>query len=48
MVDDGDAKTMLQGCATDAQHYYDAANSEALAQAFSGIAQSLTNVRLAR
>ncbi|MGN6466912.1 MAG: pilus assembly protein TadG-related protein [Rhizobiaceae bacterium] len=43
-----EAKTLLQGCATDAQHYYDATNSEALAQAFSGIAQSLTNVRLAR
>jgi hypothetical protein len=43
-----EARTLLQGCATDAQHYYDATNSEALAQAFSGIAQSLTNVRLAR
>jgi Flp pilus assembly protein TadG len=43
-----EARALLQGCATDAQHYYDATNSEALAQAFSGIAQSLTNVRLAR
>lgn len=48
MVDDGNAKTMLQNCATDAQHYYDATNSAALAAAFSGIGQSLTNVRLAR
>ena len=43
-----EARALLQGCAADAQHYYDATNSEALAQAFSGIAQSLTNVRLAR
>jgi Flp pilus assembly protein TadG len=43
-----EAKALLQGCATDPQHYYDATNSEALAQAFAGIAQSLTNVRLAR
>ena len=45
---ENEARALLQGCATDAQHYYDATNSEALAQAFSGIAQSLTNVRLAR
>jgi hypothetical protein len=48
MVDDGDAKSLLEDCATDAQHYYDATNSEALAEAFAGIGQSLTNVRLAR
>jgi Flp pilus assembly protein TadG len=43
-----EARALLQGCATDAQHYYNATNSVALAEAFSGIAQSLTNVRLAR
>ena len=47
-VDDTDAKTMLQGCATDAEHYYDASDSEALLAAFSGIARSLSLVRLAR
>jgi Flp pilus assembly protein TadG len=47
-VDDGDAKTMLLGCATDAEHYYDASDPEALLAAFTGIAQSLSQVRLAR
>lgn len=47
-VDDGDAKTMLQGCATDAEHYYDASDPEKLLAAFSGIARSLSVVRLAR
>lgn len=48
MVDDGAAKTMLQGCATDPYHYYDATDSTKLLAAFSGIAQSLSQVRLAR
>jgi hypothetical protein len=48
MVNDVDVKAMLQNCATDAQHYYDATNSATLAEAFAGIGQSLTNVRLAR
>jgi hypothetical protein len=47
-VDDAAARTMLQGCATDAQHYYDASDPEALLVAFAGIAQSLRQVRLAR
>lgn len=47
-VDDTDAKAMLQGCATDSEHYYDATDSEALLAAFSGIARSLSLVRLAR
>lgn len=47
-VDDGAAKTMLQGCATDLAHYYDASDESKLLAAFSGIAQSLTQVRLAR
>ena len=48
MVDDGAAKTMLQNCATDVAHYYDASDSAKLLSAFSGIAQSLSQVRLAR
>lgn len=48
MVDDGAGKTMLQNCATDANHYYDASDSSKLLAAFSGIAQSLSQVRLAR
>lgn len=47
-VDDGAAKTMLQGCATDLAHYYDASDENKLLAAFSGIAQSLSQVRLAR
>ncbi|MER2534517.1 MAG: TadE/TadG family type IV pilus assembly protein [Rhizobiaceae bacterium] len=47
-VDDGAAKTMLQDCATDKSHYYDASDESKLLAAFSGIAQSLTQVRLAR
>lgn len=47
-VDDGAAKTMLQGCATDAEHYYDASDPDKLLAAFSGIARSLSVVRLAR
>ncbi len=48
MVDNADAKTLLQNCATDPEHYYDASDSEKLMSAFSGIAQSLSQVRLAR
>lgn len=48
MVDDGAAKIMLQDCATDAHHYYDATDSAAMLAAFQDIGQSLTNVRLAR
>ena len=48
MVDDGPAKAMLESCATDASHYYDATDSTKLLAAFSGIAQSLSQVRLAR
>ena len=43
-----DAKAMLEGCASDASHYYDASDPEKLLAAFSGIAQSLSQVRLAR
>ena len=47
-VDDTAAKTMLEGCASGADHYYDATDSAKLISAFSGIAQSLSEVRLAR
>ena len=45
-VDDQDAKDMLETCATDATHYYDASDSELLLAAFAGIGESLTRVRL--
>jgi hypothetical protein len=48
MVDDADAKSMMQDCATDADHYFDASDSESLLAAFSGISSSLRVVRLAR
>ena len=48
MVTDTDAKSLLEGCASDAEHYYDASNPEKLMAAFAGIAQSLSKVRLAR
>jgi len=47
-VEDAAAKTMLQGCATDSDHYYDATDASALLEAFMGIGASLTQVRLAR
>lgn len=48
MVDDAAAKTMLQSCATDSDHYFDASDPDKLVAAFTGIAQSLSQVRLAR
>lgn len=47
-VTDVAAKTMLQGCATDSDHYYDATNAAALAAAFQSIGQSLTSLRLSQ
>lgn len=47
-VTDVAAKTMLQGCATDAAHYYDATDAAALAAAFQAIGQSLTSLRLSQ
>jgi hypothetical protein len=37
---------MLQGCATDADHYYSAVNATELAQAFENIADQLRVVRV--
>lgn len=47
-VEDAAAKTMLETCATDSSHYYDASDSQKLLDAFIGIGASLTQVRLAR
>ena len=47
-VTDTDTKKMLQGCATDAAHYYDATDSAALSAAFQSIGQSLTSLRLSQ
>lgn len=48
MVDDPVARDMLKACATSSEHYFEAANASILSAAFSGIAQSLQVVRLAR
>lgn len=48
MVTNTDAKAMLEYCATDPAHYFDASDPDKLVSAFSGIAQSLAQVRLAR
>lgn len=49
MVDNSDARKMLQACATTpTAHYFNASDPTALMAAFSEIAQSLTLVRLAR
>lgn len=47
-VESVQSKQLLQDCATDAQHYFDATDSAALKSAFSDIAESLQMVRLAR
>lgn len=48
MVDNDVSRQMLADCATDSDHYYDASDSSKLLLAFQGIADSLTQVRLAR
>jgi hypothetical protein len=47
-VTDVAAKTMLQGCASGLDHYYDATDSAALSAAFQSIGQSLTSLRLSQ
>ena len=47
-VDSADSRSLLQTCATDGTHYFDATDSTALNLAFSQIADALTQVRLAR
>lgn len=48
MVDNTEAKSLLEDCATDKQHYFDASDATKLLAAFQTIAQSLTMVRLAQ
>lgn len=48
MVEDPVARDMLKACASTSAHYFQASDSAVLAAAFSGIAQSLQVVRLAR
>ncbi len=40
------AKTMLQACATDASHYYDATTGDALRMAFRDIALKISSIRI--
>ena len=47
MVDDDTAKAMLESCATDKNHYYDASDTSKLLDAFTAISKSLRVVRLA-
>lgn len=48
MVDDAAAKTMLQNCASDTSHYYDATDSTALQAVFQKIAYSLQSHYVAK
>lgn len=48
MVDDAAAKTMLQNCASGADHYFDATNSAMLTSVFSQIAVSLQTTYLGK
>ncbi|HWK14301.1 MAG TPA: pilus assembly protein TadG-related protein [Rhizobiaceae bacterium] len=48
MVESETARNMLESCATDSLHYYDASDSEKLLASFSDIGKSLRIVRLAR
>lgn len=45
---DAVSKAAMKSCATDAAHYFDAADRSELMAAFQNIAQNLSNVRLAR
>jgi Flp pilus assembly protein TadG len=47
-VDDPTAEGILRGCASGADHFFDAADSDGLMAAFSSIADSLRELRLAR
>lgn len=40
------ARDLLRGCATDADHYFDAQDTNALSSAFAGIAASINKVRI--
>jgi hypothetical protein len=45
-VDDKTAKSLLQGCATDADHYLDVSNASDLSAAFTSIAGSIGQLRI--
>lgn len=47
-VDSSTARTMLQNCATDANHYFDASDSASLVKSFADIAASINAVRLVK
>jgi Flp pilus assembly protein TadG len=47
-IDNNAAKTLLQNCATDTSHYYDASTGEALKQAFRDIALKISSLRLSQ
>jgi Flp pilus assembly protein TadG len=47
-VDDQNAKKLVEKCASDPAHYFDATDSTALLAAFSQIAQALQNLRISR
>jgi Flp pilus assembly protein TadG len=47
-VSDPAVKELLRDCATNPSYYFDAADGAALAEAFGGIARSLTTLRIAR
>jgi len=47
-VPDAAAKTMLQTCATDAQHYFDATDAAALDASFAAIAQAMRAIYIAK
>ena len=47
-VADPQAKKLVEYCASDAAHYFDATDSNALLSAFSQIAMALQNLRISR
>lgn len=47
-VNSSTARTMLQNCATDANHYFDASDSASLVKSFADIAASINAVRLVK
>jgi len=47
-VGNGKAKKLIEDCATDKDHYFDAADSSALLEAFDRIAQALQSLYIAR
>lgn len=48
MIDDANAKKLVEDCATDKDHYFDATDSAKLQVAFGAIAESLRNLYIAK